>query len=170
MLAFYGQERGLIDANGRIKFSPRTQADFQSRGEGEVVLHCLPEGALAVYPEEVYLEMRRGESRPAERAANSLVFRRQLRRFGAMSHSDRISPQGRITLPVSFRQFAELTPGEEMVVIGTEIGVEIWNRRRWDAETRRIQSHVTDKGEREMAADLADEQNMQPGQERGAQR
>jgi len=155
MLSFCGQERGLVDANGRVKFSPRTQGDFQSRGGGDVVLHCLPEGALAVYPEEVYLEMRRGESRPAERAAGSLVYRRELRRFGALSQSERISPQGRITLPASFRDHAGLPAGSEMVVVGVEIGLELWSRERWEREQARIQEHMTEKGDREMAADLA---------------
>jgi DNA-binding transcriptional regulator/RsmH inhibitor MraZ len=157
MLAFCGQERGLVDANGRVKFSPRTQADFQSRGGGEVVLHCLPEGAVAVYPEEVYRDMRRGEARPAERAGESLVFRRQLRRFGALSQSERISPQGRITLPASFREYAGLVPGGEMMVVGVEIGLEIWSRERWEQEMIRIQAHMADKGEREMAADLVEQ-------------
>jgi DNA-binding transcriptional regulator/RsmH inhibitor MraZ len=32
--------------------------------------------------------------------------------------------------------------------------VEIWNAERWDAELERINEHVQEKGEREMAADL----------------
>jgi DNA-binding transcriptional regulator/RsmH inhibitor MraZ len=122
-----------------------------------VVLHCLPEGAVAVYPEEVYRDMRRGEARPAERAGESLVFRRQLRRFGALSQSERISPQGRITLPASFREYAGLVPGGEMMVVGVEIGLEIWSRERWEQEMIRIQAHMADKGEREMAADLVEQ-------------
>jgi len=162
MVPFCGQESGLVDANGRVRFSPRFQADFQACGEGEVVMHCLPEGAVAVYPEGAYQEMRRGESRPAERAAQSLVFRRQLRRFGALSQPDRLSRQGRITLPAAMREFAELEPGAELVVVGVELGVELWNKRRWEKELRRIHQHLADKGEREMASDLATE----PGAER----
>ncbi len=159
MLAFCGQERGLVDANGRVKFSPRTQGDFRSRGGDEVVLHCLPEGALAVYPEEIYMAMRQGEARPAERAGGSLVYRRELRRFGALSQSERISPQGRITLPPSFREHAGLPAGGEMVVVGVEIGVELWARERWEREQARIQEHMTEKGDREMAADLAGDES-----------
>ena len=33
---------------------------------------CLPEGAIAVYPEDVYLAMRQNESNPAEKAAENL--------------------------------------------------------------------------------------------------
>ena len=154
MLSFCGQDRSSIDSNGRVKFSPRTVKDFMNRCNGEIVLHCLPEGALAVYPEEIYMQMRRAESRPAEKAGSSMVFRRTLRRFGALSSSEKISAQGRVTLPSGFREMLELTPGAEIVVVGAEIGVEIWNAARWEAELKKINEHAEEKGEREMAADL----------------
>ena len=154
MLAFCGQDKCSIDSNGRVKLSPRFISDFTERCEGNVVLHCVPEGALAVYPEDVYLDMRRNESRPAERAASSVVFRRSLRYFGAMSHSQKISQQGRITIPQMFREFAELIPGREAVIVGSEIGIEIWNTEKWAEEIKKIHQHSQDKAEREMAADL----------------
>lgn len=154
MLSFCGQDSSTVDSNGRVKFSPRTISDFIERCNGEVVLHCLPEGALAVYPEDIYMQMRRAETRPAEKAGSSLVFRRNLRRFGALSSSEKISAQGRITVPTGFRKILELTPGEEIVVVGAEIGVEIWNTEKWNKELLKINTHVEEKGEREMAADL----------------
>ena len=80
MLSFCGQDKCSVDSNGRVKFSPRVISDFMDNCNGEVILHCLPEGALAVYPEDIYLEMRRAESKPAEKAGSSMVFRRNLRR------------------------------------------------------------------------------------------
>ena len=53
MIPFCGFDKCLLDANSRLKLSPRVLADFERRG-GDIVLHCLPEGALAVYPEEVF--------------------------------------------------------------------------------------------------------------------
>ncbi len=154
MLAFCGQDKSSVDSNGRVKFSPRTCSDFKNRCNGEVVLHCLSEGALAVYPEEIYMQMRRAETRPAEKAGSSLVFRRNLRRFGSLSSSEKVSAQGRITIPSGIRKMLDLTPGEEIVVVGAEIGVEIWNAARWDDEIEKINSHAEEKGEREMKADL----------------
>ena len=155
MLAFCGQDKSSIDSNGRVKFSPRICSDFKARCNGEVVLHCLPEGALAVYPEDIYMQMRRAESRPAEKAGSSLVFRRNLRRFGALSSPEKISAQGRITIPSGVRKMLDLNPGEEIIVVGAEIGVEIWNAGRWDEELEKINRHIEEKGEREMEADLA---------------
>jgi len=128
--------------------------DFMDACEGELVLHCLPEGAIAAYPADVYREMRGREPRPAEKAAESIVFRRMLRRFGSMSQPETLSQQGRITIPQMFRESTGVVPGAELVVVGIEIGVEIWTVERWNEELRRIGSHSMEKAEREMQADL----------------
>jgi len=154
MLAFCGQDYCQIDANGRVKLSPRVISDFMEKCSGEIVMHCLPEGALAIYPEHIYLEMRRQEEAPAARAASSMVFRRELRRFGALSSADRITAQGRLTIPHGFREHAGLLPGTEIVVVGVEIGVELWNAERWTAELTKMNEHAIARGESEMADDL----------------
>jgi len=154
MLAFCGQDKCSIDANGRLKLSPRFLSDFETECSGEVVLHCLPEGAIAIYPEATFMQMRRAEARPAERAASSLVFRRSQRRFGAMSQPQGISKQGRLTLPPAYRDYASLQSGANTVVVGTEIGVEVWNAERWAEELKIINGHLTEKGDMEMAEDL----------------
>ncbi len=144
MLSFCGIDKCSVDANGRIKLSPRVIEDFAARGS-DVVLHCLPEGTIAVYPEEIYLEMRKHENNPAERAADSIVFRRTLRRFGAWTQSEKISPQGRITLPQMFKEHAKITNGTDAVVVGIEIGVEIWSLQRWEEEQRKVMEHALKK-------------------------
>ena len=154
MLSFCGMDKCSVDANGRIKLGPRFLEDFAMRG-GEIVLHCLPEGAIAVYPEDIYLEMRRSETNPAEHAAGSFVYRRTLRRFGTMSQPERISAQGRITLPQMFRDHADIRNGKEVIVAGVEIGIEIWNVERWKEEQARIHEHMIRKSEQEMEQDLA---------------
>ena len=83
-----------------------------------------------------------------------MVFRRSLRRFGAWSQSQRISAQGRITLPPEYREHAGLVPGGDVMVVGNEIGVEIWSRERWLEEQKMILEHERVKGEREMESDL----------------
>ena len=154
MIPFCGQEKCSVDANGRLKLSPRFIRDFMDRCSGEVVLHYLPEGALAIYPEDVYLEMRSGTSRVAEKAGMSIVQRRMLRSFGALSHPETISPQGRITLPQAYRDKLDLQPGADIYQVGVEIGIELWNASRWEQELENINNHLLEKGEREMDADL----------------
>lgn len=160
MLAFSGHDLCSIDANGRVKLSPRVISDFVEKCGDEIVLHCLPEGALALYPEDIYLEMRRQETDPAVRAGQSMVFRRSMRRFGALSQSERISKQGRITIPPGFRKLLDLEPGTDVCVVGVEIGVEIWRIDRWQEEIEGINRHQREKGEREMAEDLIPNRQM----------
>ncbi len=154
MLPFCGQERCTMDGNGRIKLSQHFVDDFIARSNGELVIHGLPEGALALYPEDVYMEMRRQELAAVERVASSFAARRSMRRFGALSVSYTITRQGRISVPESFREYGALTPGNEVYVIGVEIGVEIWNVERYRQEMAEIREHMTAKCSQEMAEDL----------------
>jgi DNA-binding transcriptional regulator/RsmH inhibitor MraZ len=77
-----------------------------------------------------------------------------MRRFGALSKTEKISAQGRITIPAPYRVYADLKSGEEVIVVGCEIGVEIWNAKRWAAELDMMNDHFREKGEREMSTDL----------------
>jgi len=154
MILFCGQDFTTLDSNCRIKFSPRVIKDFLQESEGGIVLHCLPEGALAVYPEPVYLKMRQMDLESEKKTAESLVFRRTLRRFGALSSFETISRQGRVTIPTGFREMTSLNPGTNAVVVGIEIGIEIWNVENWQKELEKIQKHTFEKGELEMALDL----------------
>jgi DNA-binding transcriptional regulator/RsmH inhibitor MraZ len=158
MIKFCGQEKCIIDSNGRIKLSACVLRDFQECNKEIVILHCLVEGALAVYPPSVWQQMRGKDESKETNAANSVVFRRSLRRFGSFSQSVSISNQGRITIPISYREHASLTPGSEVMVVGCEIGVEIWNCERWFDEMKLIHQHILDKNKNEMDADLTREE------------
>lgn len=154
MLAFCGQEKCLIDANGRLRLTQRWVEDFLHRCGGEVVMHGLPEGAIALYPEEVYREMRAAETGKLENLGTSFALRRSLRRFGALTRVDCITRQGRVTLPAPFREHAGIIPGGEVCVVGVEIGVEIWEAARFAAEMRAINAHLAERRDVEMAAEL----------------
>ena len=153
VVQFCGQDRCLVDANGRVKLGPRFLADFRRIGD-QVILHCLPEGALGVYPVPVWHEMRQADGRSAAQAARSIAARRRLRRFGSMTQPDKITNQGRITVPAPFRDLLELPPGTDAVAVGCEIGVELWNVERWEREMELLREHERQKAEADMLADL----------------
>ena len=94
-------------------------------------MHGLPEGALALYPEEVYREMRARELGDLDAVGASFAARRSLRRFGALTRTDRLTPQGRVLIPEPFRDYAGLVAGAEVCVVGVEIGLEIWSPERF---------------------------------------
>lgn len=154
MLAFCGQEKCLVDANGRIRLTQRWVEDFMRRCGGEVVMHGLPEGAIALYPEDVYQEMRAQEIGNLQQLGTSFALRRSLRRFGALTQVDTITRQGRVTLPEAFREHAGIAPGKEVCIVGVEVGVEIWEANRFAAEMRAISEHLDERREAEMAREL----------------
>ena len=166
---FCGQERCLVDTNGRVKLSARFVDDFRSAGD-QVVVHCLPEGALAVYPFRVWQAMRPGEERSETEAALSVVQRRRLRRFGAMTQVQALTNQGRITIPAQFRPLLDLEPGREVVTVGCEIGVEIWAAARWEREFDLLRQHEEQRAAAEMSADLRDLRLPGGGPESGMDR
>ena len=134
MLEFCGEDRCLVDGNGRIRLSQRFVDDFLRKCDGEVVMYVLPEGAVALYPEETYREMRSREIADTDNVGTSFAVRRSLRRFGSLTAPAVITRQGRVTLPERFRQMTGLLPGAEACVVGVEIGVELWLAERFDAE------------------------------------
>lgn len=160
MLAFCGQENCLVDANGRIRLTRRWVDDFLHRCNGEVVMHGLPEGAIALYPEDVYRDMRAREIGNLEQLGTSFALRRSLRRFGALTRMDTITRQGRVTLPAPFREYAGIVPGGEVCIAGVEVGVEIWDAARFAIEMRAIGEHLAERREAEMAREL----RMEDGQ------
>ena len=154
MIAFCGYNRCSIDSNGRLKLSPSVLSDFGGTGAG-LVLRCLPEGCIAVYPEAYFQKMRQaGSEGSAALAASSALYRRNLRMLNAMSSPVSISPQGRITLPGDFRKLAGIDQMPDVVVVGVEVGVEIWSLQRWNEEQARIDEHMALRDELEMKKDL----------------
>ena len=154
MLEFCAQELCRLDDAGRLKLGAGVLRDFARHTDGDVVLYCLPEGAIGVYPPDTWDTMRNQASPSVEGPATSLVTRRTMRRFGALSQSGSISNQGRITVPPMFREYAGLVTGEQALIVGCEIGVELWNQSRFEEELATIHQHVRDKGQQEMSADL----------------
>ena len=165
MLAFCGQERCILEKNGRLRLCRGWVDDFLRRCSGEVVMHGLPEGALALYPEEVYREMRARELGDLDAVGMSFAARRSLRRFGALTRTDRITPQGRVLIPEPFREYAGLIAGAEVCVVGVEIGLEIWSPERFAAEMDATAAAMKRRAEEEFAGG-----GFSPDQHGGEQR
>ena len=150
MSHFCGVEHCKIDANGRVKLPPEFLREFLLREpSGSGFLRCLPEGALALYPQTQYEKMLALLQAEEANPLKSLAKRRELRYEGAWSCFCRISPQGRVTLPENFRKFALLVTGENCIVAGSSAGIEFWNRASWQKELEAMQEFYNDSGRNE---------------------
>ncbi|MCH2176670.1 MAG: hypothetical protein MK193_13175 [Lentisphaeria bacterium] len=151
-MEFFGHDEVKLDSSGRIKLSQSLHGDFESYSHEALVLFCLPEGALGLYPLETWEGMRTKAVSSLEDISSNIVLRRQLRRFGALSQKVTLSRQGRINIPSTFRHYANLEVGT-VVLTGVEIGAEIWSPKRWQSELALIQGHLAKKSESEMILD-----------------
>ena len=154
MLQFCGLEKSQLDANGRLKLGARLQTSFASYGSQTVVLYCLPEGGIGIYPLAEWEKIKPDLKPVQEKFTGSMMARRQMRMMGAMTSRENLSNQGRVTLPQMFREMCRMEPGTEVVLVGSEFGVEVWSAEAWQKEMLLMQQHSIDKGEIELNADL----------------
>lgn len=156
MTRFFGQETSKVDANGRLKLNKRFEEDFRALGTRKIVLHCLPEGGLAVYPLEAWERMRSEDLQEyAMNAGRSILARRQLRRLNCLTHVEELSNNFRLTIPPEFRPVVQLHGGTEAVLVGCGIWIEVWNAERWAGEFGAVREHDEKRAEAEIRADLS---------------
>jgi MraZ protein len=153
MVEFSGQDRCQIDANGRIRLTPRFAAEFERLGAG-VMLHLHPEGALGVYPQAVWETMAQQDDQAVRQSLTDVRLRRTSRTVWPWTEPERVSNQGRITIPHAFRAILGLEPGAEAAVVGCGYRLEIWNSKRWEDEMRLVLEHERRRTEVQMAAEL----------------
>lgn len=134
-----GEYRPSIDQKGRVSFPSKLREDL---GESFIITKGL-DNCLSVYRMEEWNKLvEKVSALPAAKA-------RYIQRFmfaGAVN----VEPdkQGRVLIPQTLRDYANLTGGE-VAVVGVSNHAEIWNAEKWDASNAEITS--------EMVAEVMDE-------------
>jgi MraZ protein len=122
---FFGEFEYKIDDKGRVPIPPRFRRELK---EG-VILAPGVEKCITVYPLAEWKKL-------AETLTTSSVTLSKLRRLKraifATAFSLRMDGQGRIALPISLRQYAEIV--DEVVIVGANNYLEIWNKVHWQEE------------------------------------
>ncbi|MHB1130795.1 MAG: division/cell wall cluster transcriptional repressor MraZ [Chloroflexota bacterium] len=119
---FMGQFDHAVDDKGRVAIPARFRSRF---GDGLVVTRGL-ERCLLVYTAADWAVL-------AERIAKLPLTQSDARAFtrflfsGAMDAL--LDRQGRIVIPTYLREYAAI--GEEVVIIGANTRLEIWDRQSW---------------------------------------
>jgi len=108
-----------------VPIPPRFRRELR---EG-VILAPGVEKCITVYPLAEWKKL-------AETLTTSSVTLSKLRRLKraifATAFSLRMDGQGRIALPISLRQYAEIV--DEVVIVGANNYLEIWNKLHWQEE------------------------------------
>lgn len=125
-----GDYRCSIDAKGRVNFPAKLRADLGARF---VITRSLSDRCISVYSlEEWQGIIDKLHAMPQNKSRN---IRRMLSGFASEAEPD---AQGRILLPSSLREYAEL--GKDAVIIGASTHCEIWSRENWDALCNELDS------------------------------
>lgn len=134
---FLGQYTYTLDNKGRVIIPARFREDLP----GSLVVTRGLDPCLAVYPMMVWEEIAEKVTAlpltdPRGRALRRIFF--------ADAVSAEPDAQGRILLPDRLREYAGLLPGAEVVLVGLDRFIEMWNPERWEIENAR-QMQVMEK-------------------------
>ena len=120
---FMGEYNHTIDAKGRVIVPSKFR---ETLGDEFVVTKGL-DGCLFVYDNNEWAAF---EEKLKSLPITNKDARQFVRFFLAGAASVEVDKQGRILLPGSLREFAELI--KDVVLIGVGSRIEIWSKERWE--------------------------------------
>lgn len=125
---FRGSSFHTIDPKGRLIIPARFRDVIRAGGENGVMVSQLDKGLVAY----TFEEWNKVENRILSLAEKSENMRRFRRVFIGGASDCNWDKQGRILIPPSLRQYAELK--KEIVLVGVIDHFEIWSRNNWERE------------------------------------
>lgn len=126
-----GEYSCVLDVKGRITFPAKLREEL---GETFMITKGL-DGCLFVYPMEEWSVLEEKiKGLPMSKSRN-------LQRFFFAGASD-VTPdkQGRVLIPANLRGYAHLE--KEIVVVGTSVRAEIWNKEMWEELQSQLDSDM----------------------------
>ena len=121
---FLGQFSYTLDIKGRLTIPSR----FRDGLPTEVVLTRGMDRCLVVYPIDVWKEI-------SEKVTSLSITNRRARSLRRQLFADAINleldRQGRILIPDRLREYAGLELSSDVVTVGLESFIELWDPERW---------------------------------------
>ncbi len=122
---FFGEFEYRIDERGRVPVPPK----FRSELKAGIVLAPGVEKCINAYPVAEWIKM-------ADALTTASVSPTKLRRLNraifATAFNLKIDGQGRIALPISLKERAEIV--DEVIIAGANKYLELWNKLHWEEE------------------------------------
>lgn len=119
---FLGTHTPRLDEKGRLILP----AKFRDHLRTGLVMTKGQDRCVIVWPQEQFNNFAESLR---ERSQNSEKVRAYTRVFFSSAFDDVADKQGRITIPLSLRQYAGLD--RELVVVGADTRIEIWDSAAW---------------------------------------
>lgn len=110
---------------------------FRQEFRDGVILTRGAEKCIAAYP---LAEWKRIAESLAAQAVTPSKLRKLHRVIFGAAFSLVLDGQGRVALPVSLRQYAEI--GDTAIVVGANNCIEIWNQESWNSEKMSAEEQV----------------------------
>jgi len=130
---FRGRYEHTIDSKGRISIPAKFKEILSRQYDNRLVItnydHCL---VAFPYPEWSLMEEETKNFNPLSKEARSF-----LRFFYSSGIDCTIDRQGRLLIPQSLRDYADLQ--KDVVLVGGGRLIEIWNKERWEEEFHKSQ-------------------------------
>ena len=121
-----GNHPATVDAKGRLKIPAAFLPELRKLGEDYYVTS--EDGSFAkLYPMKEWTEI---EEKLAKLPSHNPTKRKFLARTSYYGQAVTADGQGRVLIPAVLRESAQLA-GEGVVVLGSQMHLEIWNRSRF---------------------------------------
>ncbi len=141
---FFGEFEYKVDEKGRVPLPARFRRELRDG----VVLTQGVEECITAYPLGEWKKL-------ATALTSGSVTRSKVRKlnrafFATAFISVKFDGQGRVTLPIPLREYAGIE--DEVVIIGANNYLELWNKERWEAEKADSQEqawHIIESMERQ---------------------
>lgn len=131
-LMFTGEFVHQLDEKARFKLPAKLANLFELELGRQCVMMKMPEQCLAIYPARVWqVEFQRILSASGPAMPGSADYRALTRILGANSMEVIIGAQGRVAVPDVFRSYLGVEPGENVVVVGAGVRIELWAESAW---------------------------------------
>ncbi|MBN1486861.1 MAG: division/cell wall cluster transcriptional repressor MraZ [Anaerolineae bacterium] len=127
---FLGQYTYTIDSKGRLTIPSR----FREELAGELVLTRGLDRCLVAYPIDVWNEIAQKVNALPITDPRGRALRRIFFADAVDASPDR---QGRILVPERLREYAGLDSSNDVVIVGLDRFMELWEAQKWAAENAR---------------------------------
>ncbi|MCB0294697.1 MAG: division/cell wall cluster transcriptional repressor MraZ [Calditrichaeota bacterium] len=126
MNGFWGSFKSTLDNKGRINFPAKFRKNLREEDEDTLILIRGTEKCLGVYPRSSWQETVEEIKR---KVGTGREFGVVSRRLMYQASEQTIDKQGRLNLPANLIEYAGLEG--EVLVVGYEQKIEIWDRDRY---------------------------------------